>query len=168
VEKTWSPFLRREISPLRVSKNICDSVGSRNGSNGTPIYPHLFWLDNIFKIIFVRKVFKKLSWLRFDNSSTFYYFILSPNLNIVVINFTEQFQRRQWVYSAFSFSTSVHWAMMQPYCNELLFSALGLLSLLNTVHVLLKVLSGHSNLGAWLLTWLILSGIINWSLARFF
>ncbi len=30
-------------------KNICDGIGSRNKSNGTPLYPPLFWLDNIFK-----------------------------------------------------------------------------------------------------------------------
>ncbi len=30
-------------------KNISDGVGSRNGSNGTPLDPPLFWLDNIFK-----------------------------------------------------------------------------------------------------------------------
>ncbi len=30
-------------------KNICDGVGSQNGSNGTPLDPPLFWLDNIFK-----------------------------------------------------------------------------------------------------------------------
>jgi hypothetical protein len=41
--------LRREISPLCVQKNICYGIGSRNGFNGTPLYPPLFWLDNIFK-----------------------------------------------------------------------------------------------------------------------
>jgi hypothetical protein len=30
-------------------KNISDGVGSPNGSNGTPLDPPLFWLDNIFK-----------------------------------------------------------------------------------------------------------------------
>jgi hypothetical protein len=30
-------------------KNISDGVGSQNGSNGTPLNPPLFWLDNIFK-----------------------------------------------------------------------------------------------------------------------
>jgi hypothetical protein len=30
-------------------KNISDGVESRNGSNGTPLSPPLFWLDNIFK-----------------------------------------------------------------------------------------------------------------------
>jgi hypothetical protein len=30
-------------------KNICDGEGSRNGSNGTTLYPPLFWLDNTFK-----------------------------------------------------------------------------------------------------------------------
>jgi hypothetical protein len=29
-------------------KNICDGVGCQNGSNGTPLIPPLFWLDNIF------------------------------------------------------------------------------------------------------------------------
>ncbi len=29
-------------------KNICDGVGRQNGSNGTPLDPPLFWLDNIF------------------------------------------------------------------------------------------------------------------------
>ncbi len=30
-------------------KNISDGVGNQNGSNGTPLDPPLFWLDNIFK-----------------------------------------------------------------------------------------------------------------------
>jgi hypothetical protein len=30
-------------------KNICDDVGGQDVSNGTPIDPPLFWLDNIFK-----------------------------------------------------------------------------------------------------------------------
>jgi hypothetical protein len=30
-------------------KNICDGVGCQNGSNGTPLDPTLYWLDNIFK-----------------------------------------------------------------------------------------------------------------------
>jgi hypothetical protein len=29
-------------------KNISDGVGSRNKSIDTPLYPPLFWLDNIF------------------------------------------------------------------------------------------------------------------------
>jgi hypothetical protein len=32
-----------------LKKNISDGVESRNGSNGTPLNPPLFWLDNIFK-----------------------------------------------------------------------------------------------------------------------
>ncbi len=36
-------------------KNISDGVGSPNGSNGTPLDPPHFWLDNIFKFIFVVK-----------------------------------------------------------------------------------------------------------------
>jgi hypothetical protein len=31
-------------------KNISDGVGSHNGSNGTPLDPPLFWLDNTFKV----------------------------------------------------------------------------------------------------------------------
>ncbi len=34
-------------------QNISDGVGSRNGSNGTPLNPPLFWLYNIFKGIYV-------------------------------------------------------------------------------------------------------------------
>ncbi len=30
-------------------KNICDGVGGQDESNGTPLDPPLFWLDNIFK-----------------------------------------------------------------------------------------------------------------------
>ncbi len=30
-------------------KNISDGVGSRNESIDTPLYPPLFWLENIFK-----------------------------------------------------------------------------------------------------------------------
>jgi hypothetical protein len=29
-------------------KTICDGVEGQNGSNDTPLYPPLFWLDNIF------------------------------------------------------------------------------------------------------------------------
>jgi hypothetical protein len=36
-------------------KNISDGVGSRNGSNGTPLGPPLFWLDNIFNDNLKRK-----------------------------------------------------------------------------------------------------------------
>jgi hypothetical protein len=32
-------------------KNICDGVGGQDESNGIPLYPPLFWLDNIFKQI---------------------------------------------------------------------------------------------------------------------
>jgi hypothetical protein len=30
-------------------KNICDGVGGQDESNGTPLDPPLFWLDNIFE-----------------------------------------------------------------------------------------------------------------------
>jgi hypothetical protein len=30
-------------------KNICDGAGGQDQSNGTPLKPPLFWLDNIFK-----------------------------------------------------------------------------------------------------------------------
>ncbi len=30
-------------------KNICDGVRGQDESNGIPLYPPLFWLDNIFK-----------------------------------------------------------------------------------------------------------------------
>ena len=30
-------------------KNICDCVGGQDKSNGTPLDPPLFWLDNIYK-----------------------------------------------------------------------------------------------------------------------
>jgi hypothetical protein len=33
-----------------LKKNISDGVESQNGSNGTPLNPPLFWLDNIFKL----------------------------------------------------------------------------------------------------------------------
>jgi hypothetical protein len=42
--------LNQNISPLSVKKNISDGVGSRNESIDTPLYPPLFWLDNIFKV----------------------------------------------------------------------------------------------------------------------
>ncbi len=32
-----------------LKKNICDGVGVQDESIGTPLYPALFWLDNIFK-----------------------------------------------------------------------------------------------------------------------
>jgi hypothetical protein len=35
-----------------LKKNISDGVESRNGSNGTPLNPPLFWLDNIFNLFF--------------------------------------------------------------------------------------------------------------------
>jgi hypothetical protein len=31
-------------------KNICDGVGGQDESNGAPLDPPLFWLDNIFNI----------------------------------------------------------------------------------------------------------------------
>jgi hypothetical protein len=33
-----------------LKKNISDGVESQNGSNGTPLNPPLFWLDNIFNV----------------------------------------------------------------------------------------------------------------------
>jgi hypothetical protein len=33
-------------------KNICDGVGCQDESNGIPLYPPLFWLDNIFNDVF--------------------------------------------------------------------------------------------------------------------
>jgi hypothetical protein len=35
-----------------LKKNISDGVGRRNESIDTPLYPPLFWLDNIFKAEF--------------------------------------------------------------------------------------------------------------------
>jgi hypothetical protein len=35
-------------------KNICDGVGGQDESNGTPLDPPLFWLDNIFKTLLLR------------------------------------------------------------------------------------------------------------------
>ncbi len=49
--KRWKRFflnLNQKISPLSVKKKIRDGVESRNVSNGTPLNPPLFWLDNIF------------------------------------------------------------------------------------------------------------------------
>jgi hypothetical protein len=40
-----------------LKKNISDGVESRNGSNGTPLNPPLFWLDNIFNRTFSRHCF---------------------------------------------------------------------------------------------------------------
>jgi hypothetical protein len=34
-------------------KNICDGVGGQDESNGTPLDPPLFWLDNIFNAEFL-------------------------------------------------------------------------------------------------------------------
>ena len=53
VPKRWNRFFAIYVVRLvllRVSKNICDGVGCQNGSNGTPLDPPLFWLDNIFKL----------------------------------------------------------------------------------------------------------------------
>jgi hypothetical protein len=38
-----------------LKKNICDGVGGQDESNGTPLYPPLFWLDNIFKQMPLKK-----------------------------------------------------------------------------------------------------------------
>jgi hypothetical protein len=35
-------------------KNICDGVGGQDVSNGTPLDPPLFWLDNIFNMFYWR------------------------------------------------------------------------------------------------------------------
>ncbi len=37
-------------------KNICEGVGGQDESNGTPLYPPLFWLDNIFKILTTMRI----------------------------------------------------------------------------------------------------------------
>jgi hypothetical protein len=37
-------------------KNISDGVGSRNELIGIPLYPPLFWLDNIFKCTCARQI----------------------------------------------------------------------------------------------------------------
>ncbi len=53
VPKRWNRFFAIYVVRLALYvclKNICDGVGSQNGSNGTPLDPPLFWLDNIFKI----------------------------------------------------------------------------------------------------------------------
>ena len=52
VPKRWNRFFAIYVVRLALYvclKNICDGVGSQNGSNGTPLDPPLFWLDNIFK-----------------------------------------------------------------------------------------------------------------------
>jgi hypothetical protein len=52
-------------------KNISDGAGSPNGSNGTPLDPPLFWLDNIFNMekltffIYLKAAHKKM--LQADN-----------------------------------------------------------------------------------------------------
>ncbi len=53
VTKRWNRFFAIYVVRLALYvflKNICDGVGCQNGSNGTPLDPPLFWLDNIFKI----------------------------------------------------------------------------------------------------------------------
>jgi hypothetical protein len=39
-------------------KNICDGVGGQDVSNGTPLDPPLFWLDNIFNKVITDKGFQ--------------------------------------------------------------------------------------------------------------
>jgi hypothetical protein len=59
VPKRWNRFFAIYVVRLALYvclKNICDGVGCQNGSNGTPLDPPLFWLDNIFKgLIFLFK-----------------------------------------------------------------------------------------------------------------
>ncbi len=50
--KRWNRFFAIYVVRLALYvylKNICDGVGGQDESNGTPLYPPLFWLDNIFK-----------------------------------------------------------------------------------------------------------------------
>jgi hypothetical protein len=61
IPKRWNRFFAIYVVRLALYvclKNICDGVGRQNGSNGTPLDPPLFWLDNIFKglhVFFVPK-----------------------------------------------------------------------------------------------------------------
>ncbi len=50
--KCWNRFFAIYVVRLALYvclKNICDGVGGQDESNGTPLDPPLFWLDNIFK-----------------------------------------------------------------------------------------------------------------------
>jgi hypothetical protein len=54
--KRWNQFFVIYVVRLALQvlkKNICDGVGVKDELNGTPLYPSLFWLDNIFKISFL-------------------------------------------------------------------------------------------------------------------
>ncbi len=53
VPKRWNRFFVIYVVRLALYKclqNICDGVGGQDESNGTPLDPPLFWLDNIFKL----------------------------------------------------------------------------------------------------------------------
>ncbi len=55
--KRWKWFLAIYVVRLALYvclKNICDGVGGQDESNGTPLDPPLFWLDNIFKYCMYR------------------------------------------------------------------------------------------------------------------
>jgi hypothetical protein len=59
VPKRWNRFFAIYVVRLALYvclKNICDGVGCQNGSNGTPLYPPLFWLDNIFKLVVTKEL----------------------------------------------------------------------------------------------------------------
>ncbi len=49
--KRWNRFFAIYVVRLALYvylKNICDGIGGQDESNDTPLYPPLFWLDNIF------------------------------------------------------------------------------------------------------------------------
>jgi hypothetical protein len=63
VPKRWNRFFAIYVVRLALYvclKNIRDGVGSQNGSNGTPLDPPLFWLDNIFKKVFSHSIDKTI------------------------------------------------------------------------------------------------------------
>jgi hypothetical protein len=76
------------------TKNISDGVGSQNGSNGTPLDPPLFWLDNIFKeLLFSLKVWKFLLNFDFLPASLRNLYIVFLNINYLfsLVNLVPQF-----------------------------------------------------------------------------
>ncbi len=59
--KRWNRFFAIyvvRLAPYVWLKNICDCVGGQDESNGTPLDPPLFWLDNIFNGGFIKGILR--------------------------------------------------------------------------------------------------------------
>jgi hypothetical protein len=125
-------------------KNISDGVGSRNESIDTPLYPPLFWLDNIFKkgkravilgiesekfaaaFLVLKRHFGPLPAISrvltyIDRTLTHWFFTLSTDfpclLSIAGPNFRGGRGKDADMCTAYNFLT--HWTLLRVYVQKL-------------------------------------------------